>query len=155
MELLLTGCLQRGDRAAVEGVVERDDLRSALAVLVIRILARELNHALVGLRAGVGKEHLAHAGLGAQLLCDLDHRRGGIQVGYVQQLACLLGQGCGDFRVGIAEAVDADSGGQVDILLALHVPERRALAVIQSNRKPTIGIHDVLILVRLEFLISH
>ena len=41
---------------------ERDDLVASLAVLVERILARQLDRTLVGLRTRVGKKYLARSG---------------------------------------------------------------------------------------------
>ena len=60
VEHVLSGGGQRGDRAAVEAVVQRDDAwRAPSPYLSHGVFARGLDGALVGLRAGVGEEHLA------------------------------------------------------------------------------------------------
>ena len=59
VETVLPGCLERGHRAPVEGVDKRDDLVAPFAVFVKGVFARELDRALVRLRARVCKKHLA------------------------------------------------------------------------------------------------
>ena len=100
VETILTGRFQGSYRAAVEGIDERYDFVAALAVLVEGVLARQLDRALVGLRARVCKENLAvQVSLFNELLCDLHHRLGGEQVGGVHDLVRLLGDCVYDNRV--------------------------------------------------------
>ena len=146
VETLLTGGFQRSDRAAVERIDERQHLEAALTVLIERILARQLDGALIRLRARVGKEYLAaQMRLFDQLLGNLNHRLGGEQVGNVHQLVRLLVDCLDDGRIGIAHAVYADAGSEVDVLLALNIPQGRALAVIQRDREPAVGVHYIFV----------
>ena len=80
VEHVLPGRGERCDRAAVEAVFERDDGVVLRAFVVGGVLARGLDGALVGLRAGVGEEDLLHAGLLAQQLRQLRVGRGVVEV---------------------------------------------------------------------------
>ena len=80
-----------------------------------------------------------------QLLGNLNHRLGGEQVGNMHQLVRLLIDRVNDCRIGITQAVYADAGSKVDVLLALNVPQGRTLAVVQRNRETAIGVHYIFI----------
>ena len=156
METILAGRLERSYGAAVEGIDERYDLVASLAVLVERILARELDRTLVGLRTRVGEEYLAvQMGLFDELLRDLHHRFRGKQVGCVHDLVRLLGDRVDKDLVVVAHAVDADAGGKVDVLLALYVPQGRTLAVVERDREAAVGVHYIFIFFVFQFVICH
>ena len=113
-----------GDRAAVEGVVEDDDLRPVDAAGV-RMAADELDRALVRLGAGVAEEGApAERGLD-QSLGELHRRLGVEEVRRSAQGRRLLGDGGDDRRVAVAGVVDRQAAEQVDVLPAVGVPERR------------------------------
>ena len=80
VEDVLTGGGQRGQRAAVEALVQRDDVIKFLALCLGRPLARDLDGAFVGLRAGVGEEHPLHPRARAEQLCQPCDRLAAIQV---------------------------------------------------------------------------
>ena len=71
MEPVLAGGGQSGQGAAMEAVLQGDDLVPAGAVTVKAVFARSLDGALVGLGPRVAKEHLVHAGAAAQALGQL------------------------------------------------------------------------------------
>ena len=156
VEPILPGGLERGHRAPVEGVDERDDLVASLAVFIKGVFTRELDRALVRLRARVGKKHLAvQMGFFDQLLCHLHHRLGREQVGNVHQLVRLVGDGIHDHRVIVPQTVDANARAEVDVFFALYIPYGRALAVVERDRKTAVGIHHIFVFLGLEFLIGH
>ena len=156
METVLTGGLKRGHRAAMKGIDERDDLVTPLAVLVERIFARQLDRALVRLRARIGKKHLAvQMRFLHQLFRSPYHRLGREQVGNMHQLVRLCGDRVNDDLVIVAHAVDADARGQVDILPALDIPYRRALASVERDRETAVGVHHIFVFFGLEFLVGH
>ena len=143
MEHLLTGGGQGGDGAAMEAVDQRDDRGAVLAVVVHAVLAGGLDGTLVGLGTGVAEEHLAHAGALAQLFGQLAAGGSIVQVGGVLQLVGLVGHGLGPSQVTVAQAVDADAAGEVQILLALGALGIQAVAFFQHHRVAVIGVQDV------------
>jgi hypothetical protein len=60
LHLAAAGGGQRGQRAAVEGILHHDD-RGLLDVPTVAVHARDLDRAFVGLGAGVAEEHVIHA----------------------------------------------------------------------------------------------
>ena len=144
MEHILPGGGQGGDGAAMEGVPQGDDGASAAAVLVVGILPAELDHALVGLAAAVGKEGTLHAGAAGKLMSQLNIGGGVEEIGGMGQLGGLSGNGLQPFLVAVAKAVYADAGGKIDIFLSLRGVEAGALAVVNGHGKTAIGLHDAL-----------
>ena len=110
VEMILAGGGQGGQGAAMEGAEEGDDGVAVLALLRGGILTGHLDGALVAFGAGVGEEHLLHAGLFAQELGQLGAGLGVVEVGNVLQLHGLLGNGLGPGLVTEAEAGDTDAG---------------------------------------------
>ena len=113
----LPGDRERAQRAAVEGVLQRDDLVLVGADLAA-VRADHLQRAFHGLGAGVGEEAaLEPADLGQPLgqrslvLVVVEVRR-------VDQQAGLLADDLHDARMRVAERVDADAGDQVQVALA-------------------------------------
>lgn len=92
---------------------------SACAVFVIGILPAELDHTLVCLTAAVGKEGTLHTGAGGELMSQLDIGLGVKQVRDMAQLGGLIGDGLEPLLVAVAQAVDANAGGEVNIFFAL------------------------------------
>ena len=71
--------------------------------------------------------------------------------------AQLLGHGAHPRGVGHAEAVDGDAGREVDVFLAVLVPDERALAAHDRDRVAGVGVGDVgmvkLLCIHLHFLL--
>ena len=144
MEHVLAGGGQGGDGPAMEGVLQGDDGASACAVFVIGILPAELNHTLVCLTAAVGKEGALHAGAGGELMGQLDIGLRVEQVGDMAQLGGLIGDGLEPLLVAVAQAVDANAGGEVNIFFALGGIQGSALAMVDGNGESAIGLHHAL-----------
>ncbi len=143
VEHVLPGRGQRGDGPAVETVFERDDGGIFLALLILRPFPGGLDGALVRLRAGVAEEDLLHAGLFAQQLRELRARLGVVKVRDMLQRPELLCDGRHPLLVGYAEDIDGDASGQVDVLLAVLVPDERALALHDRDGEARICACDI------------
>ena len=144
-----------GDGPAVEGVVQGDDGAAAFAVLVKAILPGHLDHGLVGLGPGVAEEHLGQAGAGAQLPSQQGAGLGVEQVGDVSQLSNLGCDGGHPLLVAVAQGVHPDAAGEVDVLPPRQAVQGGPLPVVNVHREAPIGVHDVGVVQRLQFLKSH
>src|SRR5215212_7355414 len=58
-------------------------------------------------------------------------------------------------RVAMAERVDRDAGDEVEVLVALVVPQPRALASHELDRQPGVGAHHVVAVECLELRERH
>ena len=155
VEVVLAGGLQGGDGAAMEGICQRNDGGAALAVLVKGVLPGQLDHALVGLGAGIPEEHAGHAAALHQLLRQLGIGRSIEQVGDMPHLHGLVIDGLGPGLIGVAQGAHTDAGGKVDILLPLGVPEGRALPVVDGNRVAAVSLQDILLVQGLDLFKIH
>ena len=129
----------------MEGVVQRDDGGTVFAVLVKAVLPGQLDHALVGFAAAIGKKDAALTGALAQ---DLGKAGGGLgveEVGHVPQLLGLGGDGICPGSVAVAQVGDTDAAGKVDVGISLRVVEGSALTVVDGHREAAVGMHDVLV----------
>ena len=79
---------------------------------------------------------------GQQLLGELDLGLAGEEVGDVAEGLQLLGDRRDQRGVGVAERVDGDAAEQVDVLLAVGVPDVRALAADQGQLGRPEGVHQ-------------
>ena len=68
----------------------------------------------------------------------------------MHQPAGLLADRLDDARVAVAELRDGDAGEEVEVLVALVVPEARALAAHELDRVARVGRHERVALERLE-----
>ena len=73
----------------------------------------------------------------------------------MHDLVRLLGDRVDKDLVVVAHAVDADAGGKVDVLLALYVPQGRALAVVERDREAAVGVHYIFVFFVFQFVICH
>ena len=128
VEAVLPGGGQGGQGAPVEAVDQGDDGAAALAVVVKAVFTGGLDGALVGLGPRVGKEYLAHAGAAAQGLGQLGAGSSVVEVGGVLQLVGLAGDGLGPLQIAVAQAVDPDAAGEVQIVLAFGAVGVEAVA---------------------------
>ena len=99
---------QRRDRAAVEAVPGRDDL-GFLGVNLVRVLARDLDGALVGLGARVAEERLVESRERDELRRGVGLRLRVVEVRAVDELLRLLGDGRDERPVIVAEHVHGDA----------------------------------------------
>jgi hypothetical protein len=115
------------------------------AAVELAVPAGELDRALVGLRARVGEEHAtAAAEERVQPGRDLGLDVVVIEVRDVQQCRRLVGDRGRDLGMGVAERRDREPGEEVEVLLAVGVPEVGARAAHERDRQATVGLHDVL-----------
>ena len=133
----------------MEVALEADDLRR-LDPAPVGVLAGDLDRALVGLGAGVGEEDPAAEARLGEALGEAHHRLGVEEVGDVHQAAGLLAHGLDHGGVAVADRADRDPGEEVEVLLALGVPEQGALAADELDRRAPVGPHQVALLEGLE-----
>ena len=155
VEGVLAGGGQGGQGPAVEAVHQGDDLVPALAVVVKAVFPGCLDGALVGLGPRIAEEHLAHAGAAAQPLGQLGAGSGVVEVGGVLELVGLLGNRLGPVQVAVAQAVHPDAAGEVQIILALGTIGVEAVALLDDDGVAVIGMQDVVVVPRNDFLGIH
>ena len=107
--LAIAGGAQGGQRATVKGAFEYHD-RGLLHAALVSVEARQFDGCLVGLGAGIAEKAIVHAGDLSQGLGQLLLGFDAVQIGGVNQLVCLVPDGRGDGRVGVAQAVYGDAG---------------------------------------------
>ena len=106
----------------MEAAVEHDDLGRGDAADV-GVLARELDRAFVRLGAGVGEEDLAADTCLRQGLAKPQRRPGVVEVRGASEARRLLGDRRDDPRVAMPGVVHREAGEEVEVLLALVVPQ--------------------------------
>ena len=138
---LVAGGGDGGQRAAVERALEGDDA-PPLGMAVGEVVApRQLDGALAGFGAGVGEEHLVGEGRLAQPLGEALLAGDAVEVGAVPQLAGLLGQRRDQLGVRVAQRVDGDAAGEIEVALARGGDEPRALALLEGDVLAGVGGH--------------
>ena len=117
----------------VEAVAAGDDLVLVGTKVVVRPTPRQLERRLVGLGAGVDEQHTVGKGRRHQLGCQPQGRFVGHDIGHMPELLRLLGQHLDQLRVGMAQRVDRNATGQIDIFPALLIPQARTLAAHRNH----------------------
>ena len=113
-------------------------------------LARELERALDRLGAGVAQEHPAAEREVGQPLRQPHARLRVEEIPHVHQPAGLLAHRVDHRRVAVAELRDRDAREEVEVLVALVVPQARALAPHELDGIPGVGGHERVALERLK-----
>ena len=131
----LTGGGERGEGSAVKTAEGAHDRVSTPTP----VFARQLDGALVRLGTGVREEDLSPvSGRFEEQFVDLDRSLGGDWVGeevrHVQKSLELVADRLGDDHVRVAERHDRDAGEEVEIALAVGIPELGALATLEHDR---------------------
>jgi hypothetical protein len=119
---------QRAVGAPVEAAVEDHDLPARAR------LADDLEGRLVGLGAGVREVHATPDRARGQPLGQRLHRPGEEEVGHVHQLAGLGAHRLHDPGMAVAGVADGDAGQEVEVLVAVRVPQPHALAADELDR---------------------
>jgi hypothetical protein len=118
VELFLAGGGNHGDSPSVEGTDEGEHL--VLVRMFIRaVLPGDLDQAFVGFRPGIAEKRPVESGGLAKLF---GQRNGYVRekvVGAVNEVRRLVGDRLDEGRVPVAQGVDPDAGGKIDILLAV------------------------------------
>jgi hypothetical protein len=143
---LLRGRRQGAHRAAVEAALEHDELAAGA------MTASELDGALDRLGAGVAEEYLASKRPLGQPSRKAHRRLGVVEVAHVHEPAGLVLHGPNHGWVAVPHLGDGDSRQEVQVLVALVVPEPRALAADELDRVAHVRAHHRPALVRLELL---
>ena len=128
------GHRQRAERASVERVVERDDAHALLLAREVEVVARQLEHRLVRLRARVAEEGAVVARAAAQLVGEADVRRVVEVVGHVHQARRLLGDGAREHRVPVAHRAHGDAGAEVEPAAPVGVEHLAAATAHERER---------------------
>ena len=136
--LLPAGC-ERRQGAAVEGALEGDDAVAFGPVAHGLVLARSLDRALHRLSAGVCEEHQVGEARLAQPRCQPLRLRDAIEVRDVNDLFRLLADRRHDRRMRMAERIDRNPGGEIEVAFSVRCREPRALASLESKVDPRIG----------------
>ena len=126
----------------MEAPVHRDDLVGAVAMAGAPP-PRELDRAFVGLGAAVAEKDLIEAGRIGQQTGQLRHRLVVVRGAAVDQPGPLRAQRIEHHAGRVAERVHRPALDEVEIALAVAVPEPRARAPDHHGRRPLGDLHDV------------
>jgi len=125
------GKRQRPHGTAMEGAVKADELRA------FGVGAGQLDGRLYGLGAGVSQEAASifrERGDLVQLLGQL-HHQGVVEVrGDVDEFRRLCLNRLHHLRMGVAGGTHRDTGGPVDVAVAIHVPHLSAATMVHHER---------------------
>ena len=103
------------------------------------IFARHLDRAFDRLGAGILEEHRVGKARRAQPVGQPLAFRNAVQIGDVPELLRLLGQRRDQMRMRVAERIDGDAGGEIEIALAVSREQPSALAPLESEVDARIG----------------
>jgi hypothetical protein len=106
------------------------------------VLADELDRTLVGLGARVAEERLAAEARAAEPLRELHSALGQVEVRRVGEHADLLANRLDHRRMTVADRADRDAGEEIEVFLAVRVPEPRPLAADELDGCPRVGLHQ-------------
>ena len=141
-QLVLVGGADRAERAAVEGAGEGDQLVLVGPAVMVVVAARGLDRALDRLGAAVGEEDGVGEGEVDQPLRERLALRRAVEVGDVDQGRRLVLDRLGQVRMAVAEQVDGDAAGEVEIFLALLAVEIDPLPAHRPHRRARIDGHE-------------
>ncbi len=125
----------------MEAVIHGDDLEGAGA-LPGAPLARQLDRTLVGLGAAVAEEDLVEARVLDEAAGQAGHLRVVVGGAAVDQPPGLERHRLRDDRGGVAEAVDGPALHEVEIGLAVLVPQPGAVPLDHHHRRPVGDLHQ-------------
>ena len=123
--LRVAGGREHRQRPAMEALLQRDDLVPVLPA-GLSAQAGKLAGGLIRFGAALAEERLAGEGDPAEALGHLDLRQGPEGVADVPERGSLLRSGLNQRRVAVAENRPTEAGKQIDILLAIGIPQVRA-----------------------------
>ncbi len=143
--LLLRRGRDRRQGPAVKATPHADDVAAIARSVLLGPLTGELDRRLVGLGARVREEHAVGEGMLAEELGELGLLRDVKEVGHVDEGRRLLAQGAHHLRMAVAERRHRDPAGEVEVFLAVRVPDPRTLSSHQGDRVPLGESHEVLV----------
>ena len=143
MHLLLIGGADSRHGAAVKGVGEGDQLGAiGIAVFVLVIGARGLDRGLDRLGTRIGEEDRVGEGRIDQALRKLLALRTAIEVGDVHQRFRLTLDRADQGRMRMAEQIDRDAAGEIEIARAVLVDQMTVLAANGAHAAAGIDGHQ-------------
>ncbi len=138
----LIGRADRRHRPAVERIRETDQIVLVRIALGVMIFARGLDRAFDRLDARIGEEHRVGEGQVGEPLGERFPLRRAVQVGDVHQRRRLFLDRLGQMRVAMAENVDRNPRGEIEIALALFAIEIDPFATDRADRRTRIDGHE-------------
>ena len=139
--LLLTGGTDASECPAVEGVGEGDDFVTSGGSTEF---PGQLVESLVGFGPAVAEEDLTTQ------TDKFDDQFGKfslgpreVEIGGVHQRCRLLGDSLCELWMGVPQRANRDARSEIEVLLALLVPEPSPLSPRQCKVKPPVGRHDI------------
>ena len=140
---LLAAGRQRRQGAAVEGAFEGNDAETFRLAARRLVFARHLDGAFHRLGAGIGEKHDIGEACLAEPLGQPLGLRDSIEIGNVPQLRRLLGDRRDQMRMRVAERVDRDARGEVEVALTVLRDKPCALTPLEREIDPCIGRQQV------------
>ena len=119
----------------MEGAVHRHDVPRGAR------LARELDRRLARLGAGVAEEDLAAEARPRQALGQTHRGLGVEKIADVHQPPGLLAHGCDHLGMTVPDVRDGDAAEKVEVLVAVDVPQTRALATHELDGLARVGVN--------------
>ena len=141
----------------METTLQRDDqlralLRTCCFLFAARIQARQLDGTFVGFGTRIRKERLpvfrvsagqVHLQQVVNLLGQLTPALDVVVIAHVHELGSLILQRLHECRMTMPEADNADAAEEVEVFLALIVPQTHALAPHELDRLAAERVHDI------------
>src|SRR5215469_7316345 len=153
MILFLAGGAKRRHRAAMKGVLHRDDFE---APAVFRSpMPRQLDCRLVDFRAGVGQEHLGAVEQIREALRQPRSRFGVKHVGYVNQLFGLRLDRVYNRGMAMAQTGDRESAEEIKVTVAVPIDKIGAATFHESQRQTSVDVNQVLVSQVDDFCVGH
>ena len=129
------------ERAAVEGAFEGDDAPALGPAADIMVAPRRLDRGLARFGARIAEEDPVGERRRDQSLGELLLARDPIEVGRVPELLGLVGEGRDELGVGVAERIDRDARGKVEVALAIRGDEPAAFPALEDEVLARVGRH--------------
>ncbi|OIQ71133.1 hypothetical protein GALL_472500 [mine drainage metagenome] len=142
LHLGIGGRRQRGQRAAMEGAFEHHDFRPG-DTAIVAVQPGQLDCRLVRFQSGIAEKRRIHLAQDAKPVGQLFLQGNAIQIGAVDELAHLIGEGRHQPRMRMAQGVDRDARQGVEIAATLRIPDPCTLAMRQRDRQAGIGVHQM------------
>ena len=124
---------QGRESSAVEGALEGNDAELFRLAAGGMVFAGDLDRAFDGFGSGIVEKHEIREACRAKPLGQPLAFRNAIEIGDVPDLFRLLGQRLDQPRMRVAERVDADAGGKIEIALAAGRGQPGTLAPLESK----------------------
>ena len=140
LHLVLTGCGDAGQSAAVEGIFESED---AMAACGASKTARELDQTFIRLGPAVAEKCLSGTGNFYEALGELGLRRGAVEIRAMNESRGLLRNRGGDIGVRVAERTHRDTRAKIQILATFKIPHAASHSALDVEIETTICGNDM------------